>query len=556
MKNSILWFCRIFVGVLFIFSGLIKANDPVGFGIKLDEYYEVFASRWHWTSFLFSADWLVNSVNLQAAFLTTLEVALGIALLLGIWKQLTAWLLLLLIVFFTWLTGYSAVTGSVTDCGCFGDFIKLTPEQSFYKDLVLLFLILIVFFLRNNINPIFKPFPSMLIFLLVAGFTVWVNRTVLQHDVFFDWRPYAVGNNIPELMAIPPDAPKAVVEMTYTYKHKTSGEVKTIVMMSDEKNGEGMKELSAVTSDKNYAFVSRDDKVIDKGFVAKISDFAVSDENNQNITGSILGNKDFQLMVVASDFDHTSIEGWDKIRQVQSDAEKEFLFTFALVAENRTNIEEFRHAHQLAFPFYTGDYKVCLTIARTNPNVVLLKEGTVIDKWSWRDLPAFAEIKKEHFPDRVGEAPKPVSSEMFGVGVNVVENIRNSREPYNEFFLMDMQNNDSTLALLSDTAPVYMIFVTDMTKIGMDQWNALLPLLQKLDAAKANYFVVSASEGKLVEGMKKASKLSWNYYNSDRDVMAKILKENTGIIVIHNGTVTNKYAEGALPSADVLMGGN
>ena len=134
MKHKILWFCRIFVGSLFIFSGLVKANDPVGFGIKLEEYYAVFAERWSWTSFLFEAHWLMESVNLQAAFLTVLEVALGIALLMGLWRNLVGWLLLLLILFFTWLTGYSALTGSVTDCGCFGDFIPLTPWQSFYKD--------------------------------------------------------------------------------------------------------------------------------------------------------------------------------------------------------------------------------------------------------------------------------------------------------------------------------------------------------------------------------------------------------------------------------------
>ena len=156
MKNKLLTICRILTGGLFIFSGLVKANDPVGFGIKLEEYYDVFAGRWSWTAWLFHSDLMLNTVNLQAAFLTTLEVALGIALLMGLWKNLVSWLLLLLILFFTWLTGYSAITGSVTDCGCFGDFIKLTPLQSFYKDLVLLALILVIFFLRKGLKPI-KP---------------------------------------------------------------------------------------------------------------------------------------------------------------------------------------------------------------------------------------------------------------------------------------------------------------------------------------------------------------------------------------------------------------
>ena len=549
MKNSILWICRVLVGVLFIFSGLVKANDPVGFGIKLDEYYNVFAEHWHWTAFLFKANWMLDSVNLQAAFLTTLEVALGIALLLGIWKQATAWLLLLLIAFFTWLTGYSAVTGSVTDCGCFGDFIKLTPLQSFYKDLVLLFLIVIIFLLRNRLKPILKPVPSVIIFLLVAGFTVWVNTHVLQHDVFLDWRPYKVGNNITELMKIPEDAEKPVVEMTYTYKNKSTGELKEVLVISGGENESGMKELSAIASDKNYTYVDRKDVVKDPGFVAKISDFAVNDENNVVITDKILSDTDYQIMVVSASFDHTSVDGWKKINDVQKAAEKDYLKMFALVGEVRSNIEAFRHSNQLAFPFYTGDYKVCLTIGRTNPNVVLLKGGTVVDKWNWRDLPSYEEIKKEHFPSRVGKAPEPETDEMFRVGENVVPKIINSTEPYNEFFLSDMSGKDTTVGLLNDTVPVYMVFVTDMTKIGMDQWKALLPVLQRLDAAHAKYFVVSASEGKLVEGMRKASLLNWSYYNSDRDVMMKIMPENTGIVVIDKGVVTHKYAEGNLSAA-------
>ena len=126
----------------------------------------------------------------------------------------------------------------------------------------------------------------MIIFLLVAGFTVWVNAHVLQHDVFLDWRPYKVGNNITELMKIPKMG-KPVVEMTYTYKNKSTGELKEVLVISGGENESGMKELSAIASDKNYTYVDRKDVVKDPGFVAKISDFAVNDENNVVITDKI-----------------------------------------------------------------------------------------------------------------------------------------------------------------------------------------------------------------------------------------------------------------------------
>lgn len=369
----------------------------MGFGIKLDEYYEVFAARWSWTDFIFGAQWFVNSVNLQAVFLTTLEVALGIGLLLGIRKNLVAWLLLLLMLFFTWLTGYSAVTGSVTDCGCFGDAIPLTPLQSFYKDLVLTALILVIFFMRKNIRPFMGKIPSSAVFLLVTAFTLWVNIHVLRHDVFLDWRPYAKGNNIAKLMEIPADAEKPVVRMTYIYKENATGTEKEIKVMSNEPDGAGIQELKEVTSSGNYTFVDRKDKVIDPGFVPKISDFAVSGEQNEELTDAILQYPDYMLMIVSAHFDHTSKAGWDAFNAVQKEADKEGIFTCALVAEDRNSIEKFRHNNQTAFPFYTGDYKVCLTIGRTNPNVLLLKEGTVVDKWSWRDLPDFAEIKQKYF---------------------------------------------------------------------------------------------------------------------------------------------------------------
>ena len=125
---------------------------------------------------------------------------------------------------------------------------------------------------------------------------------------------------------------------------------------------------------------------------------------------------------------------------------------------------------------------------------VKLKGGTVVDKWSWRDLPLMRKSKKNISLLRVGK-PEPETDEMFRVGENVkYSKIINSTEPYNEFFLSDMSGKDTTVGLLNDTVPVYMVFVTDMTKIGMDQWKALLPVLQRLDAAHAKYFGECAKE--------------------------------------------------------------
>src|SRR6476661_8041011 len=139
MKKSLVLLCRVLVGLLFIFSGLIKQNDPLGFGYKLQEYFEVFHMMF-----------LYDYATAIAIFLCALEIILGAALLLGLRGKQVAWGLLLLIIFFTFLTFYSAYFDVVRTCGCFGDAIPLTPWQSFSKDLVLLLLILVIFFNRNS----------------------------------------------------------------------------------------------------------------------------------------------------------------------------------------------------------------------------------------------------------------------------------------------------------------------------------------------------------------------------------------------------------------------
>src|ERR1700749_4939921 len=163
MKNGLIWFCRIAVGLLFIFSGLIKANDPLGFSYKLEEYFEVF----HIT-------FLSPLAVTVAILLCSLEIILGFALLIGVRSKQVAWGLLLLIIFFAFLTFYSAAFKVVTTCGCFGDAIVLTPLQSFSKDLILLLLILVLFRNRDKINPLFKPKTGdyLLVLATIAGLGV------------------------------------------------------------------------------------------------------------------------------------------------------------------------------------------------------------------------------------------------------------------------------------------------------------------------------------------------------------------------------------------------
>jgi len=210
--------CRILVGALFIFSGLIKLNDPLGFSYKLQEY--------------FSAEVLDLPVFEPyalgiAVFVVVLEVVLGVFLLIGYKKKFTVWSLLAMIIFFTFLTFYAAYYDKVKDCGCFGDFLKLKPWESFYKDLILLILILVLVFGLKHIKPLFGKFPTTLLALLGFIGSLWFGYHVLMHLPTWDFRAYAEGKNIADGMITPPDAPKAIQEFTWTFN--VNGEEKEIV---------------------------------------------------------------------------------------------------------------------------------------------------------------------------------------------------------------------------------------------------------------------------------------------------------------------------------------
>src|SRR5690554_751381 len=196
-------FSRLFTGILFIISGLIKLNDPVGFSFKLEDYF---------TQDVLNLPFLTPLALAIAVFVVILEVVLGVMLLLGYKKKFTLWTLLLMIVFFTFLTFYSAYFNKVTDCGCFGDAIKLTPWESFTKDVILLVLILILFVGKRYIKPLFsRNINSILVFASLV-FCLAITYHVLQHLPIIDFRPYKIGANIQEGMTMPEDAPKPIYE--------------------------------------------------------------------------------------------------------------------------------------------------------------------------------------------------------------------------------------------------------------------------------------------------------------------------------------------------------
>ena len=223
---------RFIVGVLFIFSGLIKANDPHGLAYKMQEFFEVWSANASLTNFM---QWLSNYALPFSIIMITLEIIVGVGILLGIWKRFFTWLILLLIIFFGFLTGYAALSGKIATCGCFGDCIPLTSMQSFIKDLILLALVLILFFGKKYIVPVLTPAINILILFISCILVLFYQWHVMRHLPTVDCLPFKKGGNILKLRKMPRNAVPDKKEYRFVYQKDGIKENFTIKDLPDSK---------------------------------------------------------------------------------------------------------------------------------------------------------------------------------------------------------------------------------------------------------------------------------------------------------------------------------
>lgn len=366
---------RAVVGILFIFSGLVKANDPLGLSYKMQEFFEVW--NFHWLDQLTLAFSLIMIV---------FEIVAGVAILLGWRMRLFSWLLLLLIIFFTFLTGYAYLSGKVRECGCFGDCIPLTAGQSFTKDLILLVLILFLFAVRDRIRPLLRPVTCAAVLVLATILSFAFQWQVLVHLPSVDCLPYRVGNNILEKMKPPPGSiPDS-----------------TVITMIYEKGGKQLEfDASHFPADFNdsYHFVKRYDKLVRKGNAeAAIKDFILLTGAGTDTTQAVLEAKGYKLLVFVKDMDHVphTREG---IGMAITIARAKSIPVF-LVTADYDGLTAWTHGSGIDnfVILVKCDATAIKTAARSldKPAYFLLKNATIVKKWSHADynagLPALAEL--------------------------------------------------------------------------------------------------------------------------------------------------------------------
>lgn len=379
MKNGIIWFCRIAVGLLFIFSGLIKINDPLGFSYKLEEYFEVF----HIT--------FLNGFSVGIAIiLCALEIILGFALLIGVRSKQVAWGLLLLIIFFSFLTFYSAYFKVVQTCGCFGDAIPLTPWQSFSKDLILLLLILVLFKNRNAIKPIFNDKTNDRI--LVASVIISLGLGVYTYSSLpvIDFLPYKIGNNILEEMKTPPGAQPDEYELTYTLQNKKTSATKTMTDKEYLKTG--------IWKDNNWVVVGNpESRLVKKGFTPKITDLNIQDAQGNNYTQELLSSPYYQLYIVAYNLNATNKKAINRINALAANLTQNYnVRTIFLTSNSPTDAAAFAKEHRLISEIFYADGVPLKSMVRANPGLILIKNGTVINKWHYYNMPKYDTLVKEY----------------------------------------------------------------------------------------------------------------------------------------------------------------
>lgn len=351
---------RISVAILFIISGFVKLNDPLGFSYKLQEYF---------SPDVLNLTFLAPYALIFSFVIVVFEVVVGVFLFLGFKPKFTLWSLLSMILFFTFLTFYSAYFDKVKDCGCFGDALKLSPWESFFKDLILLILIVVIFIFKDFIKPFFNTSITNLVAILSLITSIFFGFYVLRHLPLIDFRAYKIGDNIITNMSIPPNAPKAVQE--FKWKFKVNG-------------GEEVFITNGSYPDVNGDYIGVETRIIEEGYQPPILDFSI-ESDNENFTETYLA-KDKLLIIVSYDLNTANNDGLKKLKEFTDDAISKGYTVIGLSASGMIDKNRIKSNYGFNFEFYLCDEKVLKTIVRSNPGILHLNKGTVIQKAHWNDI--------------------------------------------------------------------------------------------------------------------------------------------------------------------------
>ena len=363
---------RIILGITFVFSGFVKGIDPWGAAYKFTDYFNAMGLEWLiWASF---------PLGILLAFT---EFTIGIAFIFNWALRFFSWLGLLFMGFFLPLTLWIAIKNPVTDCGCFGDAIVITNWETFYKNTLLIIFAIIVFIYRKQKqNTKQKRFSF-----LFSGTTLIVYSVIVfysfNHLPIVDFRPFKVGVNIPDAMSTPENAQKEIYENIFYYKNLNTGKVKKF----SEQNYPWSDTL-------NWKYDHLNSKLIQKGYEPPIHDFTIETPDSENIIDFFVYDENYTFMLVAYDLNKSKIKTQPQINELANWATDNELSFICLTSTIPEETIAFADETGAPYEFFNSDEITLKTIIRSNPGLLVIKDGNILGKWHYNDIPTPEEFQK------------------------------------------------------------------------------------------------------------------------------------------------------------------
>ena len=374
--------CRIIVALTFIFSGFVKAIDPIGLQYKLQDYLGAIGIPG------FLPDWMLL---IMAVLLAAVEFCMGIFLLFAIQRRLISKLIVVFMSIMTLITVWLVVANPVKDCGCFGDALHLTNTETLVKNIILLGCSIVI--MRRPL--------AMFRFISESNQWIVINYTIvfifvcsglsLYYLPLFDFRPYRIGTNIPRGMEIPKDAEQPLFETTFIM----------------EKGGQRKEFTLNDYPDSTWKFIDSKTVQVKEGYIPPIHDFSIADRKiGKDLTDSVLRHKGYTFLLIAPYLERADDSNFGDIDQLYEYAQTYNIPFYCLTASTAKAIQRWRDITGAEYPFCITDETTLKTIVRSNPGLLLLKDGTIINKWSHNQLPNGAKLSLPITQSALGKMPQ------------------------------------------------------------------------------------------------------------------------------------------------------
>ena len=374
--------CRIIVAVTFIFSGFVKAIDPIGTQYKLQDYLGAIGMAG------ILPNWTLLAV---AVFLAAIEFCIGIFLLFAIQRRLISKLTVAFMAFMTMVTVWIVMADPVKDCGCFGDALHLTNTETLIKNIVLLVCSLVIMYRPLAMFRFVSKSNQWIVTNYTIVFILVSSGLSLYYLPIFDFRPYHIGVNIPRGMEIP--------------KGAKLPQFKTTFIM--EKNGQRKEFTLDNYPDASWKFIDSKTVQTSEGYIPPIHDFSITDnKTGLDLTNSVLGHKGYTFLLIAPHLETADDSNFGDIDRLYEYAQSYDIPFYCLTASTTKAIKRWVDLTGAEYPFCITDEAVLKTIIRSNPGLLLLKDGTIINKWSHNNLPNEAKLSRPISQSSLGKMPK------------------------------------------------------------------------------------------------------------------------------------------------------